>query len=79
MVKTKEKTISEQGGYMLVIKVWERKMRGRERGEEESRSNQRKSRIIENGEVRNWKMHSRRYRKGERREGGRDHLHGLRV
>jgi hypothetical protein len=52
---------------------------GRRWGEDESRSDQRKSRIIEDGEVRSRKMHSRRYEKGERREGGRDHLHGLRV
>jgi hypothetical protein len=48
-------------------------------GEDESRSDQRKSRIIEDGEVRNRKVHSRIYGKGERREGGRDNLHGLRV
>jgi hypothetical protein len=30
MVKTKEKTMSEQGGYMLVITVEELKMRGGE-------------------------------------------------
>jgi hypothetical protein len=64
---------------MLVITVWEWKMRGERGGGGESRNEQRKSRIIEDGEVRNRKMHSRRYEKGERREGGRDHLHGLRA
>jgi hypothetical protein len=52
---------------------------GGEGGGDESRNEQRKSRIIEEGEVRDRKMHSKRYEKGERREGGRDLLHGLRA